>query len=470
MLNVGSSPPLSDYPAVKEYLYALKAGGVKFGIDRMRRLVAELGHPERSYPVIHVAGTNGKGSVSAMLESILRAAGWRTGLYTSPHLVKLGERVQVDRRLLTEDEIVAYARELQPVAARAAAFAPDEHATFFEFMTAMAFLQFQRKHVDAAIIEVGMGGRLDATNVVQPEIAVITSIGLDHVAELGDTVEKIAAEKAGIIKPGRPVVIGRMPPGAERVIREVAAANNAPLHSVREIFGEELAGYPTTNLEGDHQRWNAATATLTIRVFVELCRVAAPRQARGLEPVETARRQAGPATSAGPTRSEISEAAITRGLAQVNWPGRWQRLEVDGRHVILDASHNPEGGAVLEVALRRLVNEIGGKPLIVAGVLGEFRARALLDVIGRYAREIHAVTPQQARATPYADLVQLASPATRALMRESSVARIFPDAATCTLGAPGDTIVVTGSIYLLGEILERLEPRRGAGEGKLQDF
>ncbi len=430
--------PLADYATVKEYLYALKAGGVKFGIDRMRRLVAELGHPERSYPVIHVAGTNGKGSVSAMLEAILRTAGWRTGLYTSPHLVKLGERVQVDRQLLTEAEIVAYARDLQPVAARAAAFAPDEHATFFEFMTAMAFLQFQRRHVDAAIIEVGMGGRLDATNVVQPEIAVITSIGLDHVAELGDTVEKIAAEKAGIIKPGRPVVVGRMPSGAERVIREVATANNAPVHSVREIFGDDLTSYPATNLEGEHQRWNAATATVVARLL--------------------------------PARWKLDASAIVRGLMDVSWPGRWQRLEVGGRHVILDASHNPEGAAVLEVALRRLEGETGRKPIIVTGVLGEFRARALLDVVGRHAREIHAVTPQQARATPYAELVQLAPPAVRALLQESSVTRIFPDEKTCTLGAPGDTIVVTGSIYLLGEILERLEPRRGAGEGKLQDF
>ena len=137
-------PPLSDYASVTEYLYALKAGGVKFGIDRMQRLAAALGHPERSYPVIHVAGTNGKGSVAAMLESILRASGRRTGLYTSPHLVKLGERVQVDRQLLTEAEIVAYTTELRPVAQAAAALAADEHATFFEFMTAMAFRQFQR--------------------------------------------------------------------------------------------------------------------------------------------------------------------------------------------------------------------------------------------------------------------------------------------------------------------------------------
>jgi dihydrofolate synthase/folylpolyglutamate synthase len=458
-----ATPSLTDYLAVKEYLYALKAGGVKFGIDRMRRLVAELGHPERSYPVIHVAGTNGKGSVSAMLEAIFRAAGWRTGLYTSPHLVKLGERVQVDRQLLTEDEIVAYARELQPVAARAAAFAPDEHATFFEFMTAMAFLQFQKRKVDVAMVEVGMGGRLDATNVVQPAITVITSIGLDHCAELGDTVEKIAAEKAGIIKAGVPVVIGRLPADAERVIREVAAANGAPVHSVREIFGDDLAGYPLTNLEGDYQRWNAATAMVVARLFPALCRAGAGRRA-GSEA------SAGPATSAGPTQFQITEEAARHGLAHVAWPGRWQRLEVGGRHIILDASHNPEGAQVLEENLRRLETATGCKPIIVAGVLGEFRARALLEVVARHARELHVVSPQQARATPYADMVKLAPPEVRPVLRENTVAAIFPEAGTCTLGAPGDTIVITGSIYLLGEILERLEPARGLGEGKLQDF
>ena len=429
---------LADYPSVKEYLYALKAGGVKFGIDRMRRLVAELDHPELSYPVIHVAGTNGKGSVAAMLESILRVAGWRTGLYTSPHLVKLGERVQVDRQLLSEAEIVAYARELQPIAAQAAAFAPDEHATFFEFMTAMAFLQFQRRGVDVAIVEVGMGGRLDATNVVQPEVAVITSIGLDHCAELGDTVEKIAAEKAGVIKSGRPVVIGRMPAGAERVIREVAAAKGAPLYSVREVFGENFPDYPQTNLEGVYQRWNAATATLVVRLLSARLR---------------------------PPPSDIS-----RGLMQVSWPGRWQRLELDGRHLILDAAHNPEGAEVLDGNLRLLEAETGRKPIVVAGALGEFRARALLEVVARHAREIHVVVPQQARATPYADMAMLAPAAARPLLRENSVPGIFPDAHTCTLGAPGDTIVLTGSIYLLGEILERIEPARGSGEAKLQDF
>ena len=434
----GPAPSLTDYASVTEYLYALKAGGVKFGIDRMRRLAESLGHPERSYPVIHVAGTNGKGSVSAMLDAILHAAGWRTGLYTSPHLVKLGERVQVDRRLLTEAEIVAYTNELRPLAALAAANATDEHATFFEFMTAMAFLQFQRQRVDIAIVEVGLGGRLDATNVVQPEITAITSIGLDHIAELGGTFELIAREKAGIIKPGRPVVIGRLPPAAERVVREVAAACDAPVHKVREIFGEDMARYPATNLAGDYQRWNAATATLVARLL--------------------------------PAKWLLTDEVITRGLRQVNWPGRWQRTRLGGRPLILDASHNPEGAQVLEQNLQRLIAETGRKPVIIAGALGEFRARALLEVVCRYAQKIHLVTPHQARASSFEELLALVPPAQHGLVHRGTVEQIFPDALTCTVGGPGDTVVVTGSIYLLGEVLERIEPGRGAGEGKLQDF
>lgn len=429
--------PLHDYAAVKDYLYALKAGGMKFGIDRMWRLTAALGQPDKSYPVVHVAGTNGKGSVSAMLESMLRAAGRRTGLYTSPHLVKLGERVQVDRQPITEGEIVAFVNELRPVAEKAAAFAADEHATFFEFMTAMAFLHFQRRQVDVAVIEVGMGGRLDATNVVTPEVSVITSIGLDHCAELGDTVELIAREKAGIIKPGKPVVIGRMPDGAERVIREVAAAQGSPVHSVREVFGENIADYPATNLEGDYQRWNAATASLAARLLPA-----------GLRP---------------------DEAAVKTGLLRVDWPGRWQRLAVGGRTVILDASHNPEGAQELDKNLSRLVAATGRKPLIVTGALGEFRARAMLEVVVRHAAEVHIVVPNQSRATPYAAMRALVPAAQRGLVRPGTVAEIFPDPATCALGRPGDTVVVTGSIYLLGEVLERLVPP-SASESRLQDF
>src|SRR5580698_6161023 len=158
--------PTTDYASVQEYLFGLKAGGVKFGIDRMRCLAEALGHPESLRPCLHVAGTNGKGSVSAMLEAILRAAGWRTGLYTSPHLVRLGERVQVDRLGLTEEEIIAYTAELRPVAARLASHGGEEdRPSFFELMTAMAFMHFSRRETAVNVIEVGLGGRLDATNI-----------------------------------------------------------------------------------------------------------------------------------------------------------------------------------------------------------------------------------------------------------------------------------------------------------------
>ena len=428
----------TDYAATQEYLFSLKAKGVKFGVDRMRLLVAALGHPERAVPVIHLAGTNGKGSVAAMLEAIFAAAGWRTGLYTSPHLVKLGERVQVRREILTEAEIVAFTRELEPVAEEIGRGGADDHPSFFEFMTAMAFLQFSRKGCDIALIETGLGGRLDATNVVVPEVAVITSIGLDHCEMLGDTIAQIAGEKAGIIKEGRPVVLGRVPPEAEAVIRRVAGGRGATVHSVREIFGDVLSGYPTTAFEGDYQRWNAATAVLVARCMGE--------------------------------GWKLTPEVIARGLASARWPGRWQRTLIGGRALILDASHNPEGADVLEEQLRALVAETGRKPVVVTGVLGAARARPLLEAISRHAAEIHLVMPQQSRATSFEELEALIPAGFDGAVKRTTVEAVFPDAQTCAVGGPSDTVVVTGSIYLLGEVMARIEPGRGVIESRLQDF
>lgn len=435
-----SQPPrFADYPAATEYLYALKTAGVKFGVDRMRGLAAALGHPERRYPIVHIAGTNGKGSVSAMVESIVRHAGYKTGLYTSPHLVKLGERVQVNRRILTEEEIIRYTDELVPVAEKLGAAGPDDCPSFFEFMTAMAFLQFARERVDAAVVEVGLGGRLDATNVVEPAVTVITSIGFDHMEQLGDTLAKIAAEKAGIVKPGRPLVLGRLPEEAEAVIRAIAHERGAPVISVREVFGEDVAHYPRPSLEGDYQRWNAATATLVARLL-------AARLPR------------------------IDEAAIARGLERVSWSGRWERTTIGGRPLILDASHNPEGAAVLDANLARLVAETGRRPIVVTGALGEFRARALLEVISRHASEVHLIPPHQARACSYEELERCAGPQLAGRLHRATVESVFPGADRCALGGPHDIIVVTGSIYLLGEVLARISADRGGGEGRLQDF
>ncbi|MBI5425431.1 MAG: bifunctional folylpolyglutamate synthase/dihydrofolate synthase [Opitutae bacterium] len=435
-----SQPPrFADYTAATDYLYALKTAGVKFGVDRMRGLAEALAHPERNYPVVHIAGTNGKGSVSAMVESVLRHAGYQTGLYTSPHLVKLGERVQVNRRILSEDEIVRYVNELAPVAEKLGAAGPDDHPSFFEFMTAMAFLQFARERVDAAVVEVGLGGRLDATNVVEPEVAVITSIGFDHMEQLGDSLAQIATEKAGIVKAGRPLVLGRLPEQAEAVIRAIAHERGAPVSSVREIFGEDIARYPRSNLEGDYQRWNAATATLVARLL-------AARFPR------------------------IDDAAIARGLGQVSWTGRWERTTIGGRPLILDASHNPEGAAVLAANLARLVAETGRRPIVVTGALGEFRARALFEVISRYAAEVYLIPPHQARACSYDELERFAGPQLAGRLHRATIESVFPAADRCALGGDEDIIVVTGSIYLLGEVLSRISPGRGCGEGKLQDF
>ena len=411
------------YQAVVDRLFALKPAGRAFGLDRMRALCAEIGHPERAFPCVHVAGTNGKGSVSAMVEAILHAAGWRTGLYTSPHLVHLGERVQVDRVRLTEDEIVRYASEIERAGARPGTD-PELAPTFFEYLTAMAFLQFARKKCDVAVIEVGLGGRLDATNVVTPAVSVITSIAMDHCEILGDTIEKIAAEKAGIIKPGRPVVLGRVPPAAERVIRAIAAERGAPLVSVAEEFGDDVETYPSTNLEGDYQRWNAATATLVGRQLGEKWR--------------------------------LTPDVIARGLARVDWPGRWQRTLVGGRLLMLDASHNPEGAAVLDSNLSRLARETGRAPVVVTGVLGLARARPLIQTIARHAAEIYFVMPNQPRACSHAELESLVPLGFGGSLRRGDVAKLFPAPGVCAVGGPQDVVVVTGSIYLLGEVLRRL--------------
>jgi dihydrofolate synthase/folylpolyglutamate synthase len=426
------------YAAVQDYLFGLKARGLKFGIDRMRLLADALGHPERAAPCVHVAGTNGKGSVSAMLDAMFRAGGWRTGLYTSPHLVRLGERVQVNRTLLTESEITAWTGELRPVAAAVAeAGGEDDHASFFEFMTAMAFLQFARSRCDLNLIEVGLGGRLDATNIVDPVVSVITSIGLDHCDMLGDTFEEIAAEKAGIIKPGRPVVVGRMPAAAEKVIRNIARERGAPLLSVAEEFGGDLGRYPQTNLEGDYQRWNAATAMLAAGLF--------------------------------PSGWRMTNDVLSRGLQAVDWPGRWQRVTVGGRLVILDTSHNPEGAQVLDSNLAHLAAEKGGAPVVVTGALGSRRAGPLLEVVCRHAREVRLVVPNQARACSHGELEALIPPGFSGRVFRSTVEELFPSPDVCAVSGD-DTVVVTGSVYLIGEVLARLEPQRGPGEGRLQDF
>jgi dihydrofolate synthase/folylpolyglutamate synthase len=416
---------MPDYSDILDYLYALKNRGSKYGIERMRLLLEALGHPERMFPVIHVAGTNGKGSVCAMLEAVYRDNGYKVGLFSSPHLVHLGERAQVDRQILSEAEIVEYTERLISIAGDLDRSDPDLHPAFFEFITSMAFLRFAELQVDIACIETGLGGRLDATNVVDPELSIITTISLDHCDLLGDTLAAIAGEKAGIIKKGKPVLMGKLPLEADAVVRRVAKERGCKLYAITDRFPDET-GLPQTNLAGGFQRWNAAIATYAIEILADRF----------------------------PVRS-------TQALEQVEWAGRWQTLELDGRKLILDATHNPEGVA----ALKQNLSSLPEQPIIIAGTLGEDRAQSLMEVVAQYARELYLVTPKQDRATP---ILFLKGCLDREAI-ETNLSVLFPKAGCCAVGEPGDSIVVTGSIYLVGEVMERIQGVRSDDGSRLQD-
>ncbi len=425
-----------NYQATSNYLYGLRNRGSRYGIGRMPPFLEALGNPERRFPALHVAGTNGKGSVCAMLEAILRASGRKTGLFTSPHLVRLGERVQVNREILSEAAIVDYTAQLKEAAEKVSRGDPELHPTFFEFMTAMAFLHFAREAVDVAVVEVGLGGRLDSTNVLTPMVSAITSVGLDHCEQLGDTLAKIAVEKAGIVKPGVPVVLGRLAPEAETAVLEVARFRGSPVFRVEDAWGTDLTDYPRCALEGDYQRINAATALLVLRAAAE--------------------------------RLPVSPEAVEKGLASVSWNGRWQRLEVSGRQLIVDAAHNEEAALWLDRNLTTLRERSGRKPVVIAGSLGEDRARALFAVLARHASEIHLLVANQPRATPFAFLEACLAETFSGPVKRALIDDLFPGPGLCTAGQPGDTVVLTGSIYLIGEAMERLQPAPAVSESVLQ--
>jgi dihydrofolate synthase/folylpolyglutamate synthase len=431
------SESLQSYEAVRSYLYGLKHRGALYGIDRMREFVKHLDYPEKAYPVVHVAGTNGKGSTCAMLESIFRMAGLSTGMFTSPHLVHQGERVQVNREILTRDEIVDYTRRLKPIAEALEREHADHHPSFFEFMTGMAFLRFAETEVDVGIFETGLGGRLDATNVIDPEISIITSISLDHTDILGDTLEAIAGEKAGIIKHGKPVVMGLLPREAECVIERIARERNCPLYKVEDVFGLDEMNFPVTNLPGDYQRRNAATATLAARVLAD--------------------------------QFGITENHIRDGLLYVNWAGRWERHQLMDRSVILDATHNPEGAIHLERNLEAFVRDRSYRPVIMTGTLGQTRARALIPVVCRFASQLYLLEPHQPRACKFDELAAEIPSTFSGNVIKSTVKEIFPAPGVCTVGDSGKELIATGSIYLIGEIMEALYHDVPVGEQVLQD-
>ena len=399
---------------VISYLYGLRNRGSSFGIDRMLKFVHLLGNPHQNYPIIHVAGTNGKGSVCAMLDSIYRTNGYKVGLFSSPHLVELGERIRINGENISEQEIESWVEKLRPVAQRMEKEGCDEHPTFFEFMTAIAFLNFQKNKVDLAIIETGLGGRLDSTNVVTPKLSIITTISKDHCAILGNTLEAIAREKAGIIKNKVPVLIGSLPNSATSVIENIAKEKNATLSQIDKVKDKS---FPSTNLKGSYQRQNASLAL----------------QASKLLKDEIA----------------IKEELCIEALQKVEMIGRWQIIDASPQ-IILDACHNAAGATCLQENLETLDE----RPEIWVGILGEDRAPEIMDVVQSNAQSIKLFVVNQPRACSFSFLRSLIPKSFKGPILDSNLKEAKSD---LTHSDKNKTILVTGSIYLIGDILSILQ-------------
>jgi dihydrofolate synthase/folylpolyglutamate synthase len=429
----------------RAYLRDLQRFGIKLGLDSMRTVLAAFGDPHRAYPSVHVAGTNGKGSVAAMLTEILAAGGLKAGLYTSPHLVRVEERIRVNGRLISSRDFCRLAGTvkacIERLLARGELGAPP---TFFEVLTLIAFLYFRERKVDLAVLEVGMGGRFDATNVVTPLVSVITSISRDHQEHLGPTLAAIAFEKAGIIKPGVPVVCGAEARDAVRVVRAQAAEKGAPLTMV---FGRTR---PLTRekTSGEKMAFHYESEGMSLRL------------SPGLPGAHQGRNAAIAASAAlvlGRAGRSISRSAIVRGVARARWEGR---LETVGRNprVLLDGAHN-EGGAA---ALRAFLEELRPRRLVL--VFTMMKDKAVGRVAGRLfplADRIVLTTIPFARAAAPEEILRRTRPFRDRIFVEPSLPKAIA-LARAEAGRRG-TVVITGSLFLVGEV-KRLRAKIGLAE------
>lgn len=414
------------YSSAVAYLYRLQKHGIKLGLETMTALMVRLGMPQARYPTLHIAGTNGKGSTAAIAAAVLQAAGYRVGLYTSPHLVEFRERIRVNGEMIAESQVAQLTGQLQTLCQ------PDLSPTFFEYTTAMAFQHFAETAVDVAVLEVGLGGRFDATNVVTPMACAVTLISLDHQEYLGTTLSSIAFEKAGIIKQGVPVVVGRLEDEAWRTIEQVAKERQAPVFRVDEDFrteGEWPAEFSyrgpgvqydglTCTLEGHHQLDNAACALALVG-------------------------------AAAPHGIAVTAEAVRAGLRAVNWAGRLE--VVDHRPtILLDGAHNPAAASVLADYLTRAVRSHPRRRVVlVLGMMRDKDHRGFVEPLRGLVDEVvltqvdlpRSATAQELRASlegllPHPHVVPSLSEA-MALAGQLATA----DGLVC----------VTGSLMLVGE-------------------
>ncbi len=405
------------------YLFSLEQFGIKFGLQNIRSLLDHFGNPQRAFRSIHIAGTNGKGSVTAMVDTILRCAGYHCARYTSPHIVDIAERFVIDGVPVERNALHRAAARMQTaIESLVSNGTLPNRPTFFEATTAMAFDLFRDAGVEFAVIEVGLGGRLDSTNVISPIVTAITSIDFDHQQYLGNTLREIAGEKAGIIKPGVPVAVGLMNPDAFAVIREVANARHAELIRADRIPIEY--GTVHIGLRGEHQIANAAVA---IRIVEALGRSGIP----------------------------VGKQAILDGLARVNWPGRLDHRKLRrGGEVILDAAHNPAGARALASYLHELRRETDEKPTLVFGAMRDKDAEEMLRIILPEIGRVIVTQPSNPRAARPEELAATV----RAIVPSLSTQVIaLPREALVNAVGKGHVVVVAGSIFLLGDVMQEID-------------
>jgi len=434
------------YDEAIAWLESLESLGIQPGLERITALLARLGNPQRDFPSVLVAGTNGKGSVAAFLASILREAGWVAGVYTSPHLVRFEERIRIGGDPLPAADLAALTRDVAG-GVEAHRRGGGDPPTYFEATTALAFVHFSRRRVPIAVLEVGMGGRYDATNVVTPLACVITPVSLDHTRWLGRTVAEIAFQKAGILKPGVPAAVSRQEPAALEVIRGEAARVEAPLletaecdvtrggsfdpprFSLRTLSGASYTDL-APSLRGDHQIENATLAVLV---------------------AESLRRHG---------FSGIDADAVARGLRTAVWPGRLELLPAPagshGPDLLLDGAHNPAGCAILAAYVSQYQARRPRRVLLFAAMKDK-PAAEMLGILKPVVDEAIVTSLPVARGTLPADLLRLASAMGLLATGEADPGRALERASR--RAGPGGLLVVSGSLYLVGDIMNRLGRR-----------
>lgn len=432
-----------DYHSALRYLYSMvdyekrridRYSPGEFRLDRVVEFLHRLGDPHRAYPTVHVAGTKGKGSVSAMLDAAARAAGLRVGLYTSPHLHTYRERIRVNGEPIPRAALAALVEELQPVVASM------EGLTVFEVTTALAFLYFARQQLDLAVVEVGLGGRLDATNVITPLVSVITSLSLDHTYLLGDTVDKIAYEKGGIIKPGVPVVSAPQPPEAAAVLEALAAERGAPFTLVGRDWGWE-AGART--LEGQSLTIRRTGAPSDLDGEYTLPLIGGFQRENATVAVATA------AVLAAQGQRWVTPEALRAGLAQVSWPGRMEVLS-HSPLLVVDCAHNPYSAEMLTRSLKEWFPD--RRWVLLFGSSNDKDIRGMLQALLPASDYVIVTRSYHPRATTPYELADLCAELGRGAEIAVNPARALEQAGP-HLG-PNSGILATGSIFLVADVRE----------------